>query len=72
MPESIACYFEVPMFSIRYDRSIQNSMSGYFKQWAPDLTHSSEVAKVILQAVTSDDPDFRYTVGKDAAMTLET
>ena len=33
--------------------------------------HPSEVAKVILQAVTSDNPDFRYVVGKDAAMALE-
>ena len=33
--------------------------------------HLSEVAKVILQAVTSDNPDFRYVVGKDAAMSLE-
>ena len=34
--------------------------------------HPSEVAKVILQAVTSDNPDFRYVVGKDAATILET
>ena len=33
--------------------------------------HPSEVAKVILQAVTADNPDFRYVVGKDAAMALE-
>jgi hypothetical protein len=33
--------------------------------------HPSEVAKAILQAVTSDNPDFRYVVGKDAIMTLE-
>ena len=52
-------------------RSMQNSMSEYFKQWAQNLTHPSEVAKVVLQAVTSDNPDFRYTVGKDAAMALE-
>jgi NAD(P)-dependent dehydrogenase (short-subunit alcohol dehydrogenase family) len=52
-------------------RSIENRMSEYFKQWAENLTHPSEVAKVILQAVTSDNPDFRYIVGKDAAMTLE-
>jgi hypothetical protein len=26
---------------------------------------------VFLQAVTSDNPDFRYIVGNDAAMTLE-
>ena len=46
-------------------RSIGNSMSEYFKQWAQNLTHPSEIAKVILQAVTSDNPDFRYVVGKD-------
>jgi hypothetical protein len=34
--------------------------------------HPSEVAKVILQAVISDNPDFRYVVGKDAAAILET
>ena len=33
--------------------------------------HPSEVAKVILQAVMADNPDFRYVVGKDAAMMLE-
>jgi len=52
-------------------RSIQSSMSEYFKQWAQNLTHPSEVAKVILQAVTSDNPNFRYVVGKDATMALE-
>ena len=31
----------------------------------------AEDAKVILQAVTSDNPDFRYVVGKDAIMALE-
>ena len=33
--------------------------------------HPSEVAKVILQAVTADNPDFGYVVGKDATMALE-
>jgi hypothetical protein len=33
--------------------------------------HPSEVAKVILQAVLSDNRDFRYVVGKDATMILE-
>ena len=46
-------------------------MLEYFKQWAQNLMHPSEVAKVILQAVTSDNPDFRYVVGNDAAMALE-
>jgi hypothetical protein len=30
-----------------------------------------EVANLFLQAVTSDNPDFRYIVGKNAAMSLE-
>jgi DNA-binding MarR family transcriptional regulator len=47
-------------------------MSEYFKQWAQNTIRPSEVAKVILQAVTSDNPDFRYVLGKDAAMMLET
>ena len=51
--------------------SIQTSMSEYFKQWAHNLTHLSEVAKAILQAVTSDNPDLWYAVGKDAIATLE-
>lgn len=52
-------------------RSIQTSMLEFFKQWAQNLTHPSEVAKVILKAVTSDNPDFRYVVGNDAVTTLE-
>src|SRR5919197_1248482 len=53
-------------------RSIESSMSEYFKQWAQNTIHPSEVAKVVLQAITSDTPDFRYVVGKDAATFLET
>ena len=30
-----------------------------------------DVAKVIVNAVTSDNPDFRYILGQDAAQTLE-
>jgi NAD(P)-dependent dehydrogenase (short-subunit alcohol dehydrogenase family) len=51
--------------------SMRSNILEYFKQWAQNLAHPSEVAKVILQAVTSDKPEFRYTVGEDAAMTLE-
>ena len=48
-----------------------NNLSKAQKQMARNSMHPSKVAKVILQAVTSDNPDFRYVVGKDAAMTLE-
>ena len=51
--------------------SLQNSLSEYFKQWFQNAIHPSEVAKAILQAVTSENPEFRYVVEKDAMMTLE-
>ena len=53
-------------------RLIESSMSEYFKQWVQNTIHPSEVAKIILQAVIADNPDFSYIVGKDAAMMLET
>jgi NAD(P)-dependent dehydrogenase (short-subunit alcohol dehydrogenase family) len=43
-------------------RSMQSSISEYFKQWAQNTIHPSEIAKVILQDY---NPDFRYVVGKD-------
>ena len=51
--------------------SMRGSLSEYFNQWAQNLIHPSEVAKVILRAVTAENPDFRYVVGKDAEMALE-
>ena len=51
--------------------SLQNSLSEYFKQWFQNAIHPSEVAKAILNAVTTENPEFRYVVGKDAMMTLE-
>ena len=50
---------------------VANSISEAFKQMLQYTIPASEVAKVTLQAVTSDNPEFRYVVGKDAAMTLE-
>jgi len=52
-------------------RQLANSMSESFKQMQQNTLHPSEVAKVIVQAVMSDSPDFRYVVGKDAAMIIE-
>src|SRR5215467_6848112 len=52
-------------------RSIQNNILEFFKQWTQNLTHPSEVAKAILKAVESDNPDFRYVVGNDAVTILE-
>jgi NAD(P)-dependent dehydrogenase (short-subunit alcohol dehydrogenase family) len=52
-------------------RSIQNNILEFFKQWTQNLTNPSEVAKAILKAVESDNPDFRYVVGNDAVTILE-
>ena len=52
-------------------RQMANNMSNTQKQMAKNSMHPSEVANVILRAVTSDNADFRYTVGKDAATSLE-
>jgi hypothetical protein len=51
--------------------SIKSSVSEHVKQWAQNAMHPSEVAKVILQAITSDDPDFRFLVGNDTTMVIE-
>ncbi|MFL6380307.1 MAG: SDR family oxidoreductase [Nitrososphaeraceae archaeon] len=53
-------------------RQIENNMLESFKKMEQNAIHPSEVAKMILQAVTSDNPDFRYVIGKDAATILET
>jgi short-subunit dehydrogenase len=52
-------------------RRMANNMSDAQKQMAQNSMDPSEVANVILRAVTSDNADFRYTVGKDAATSLE-
>jgi NAD(P)-dependent dehydrogenase (short-subunit alcohol dehydrogenase family) len=52
-------------------RQLENNMSEALKQMVQNTIPSSEVAKVILQAVTSDNPAFRYIVGKDAASIIE-
>lgn len=48
-----------------------NNMTEAQKQMVKNSMHPSEVANVILEAVISDNPGFRYTVGKNAAMSLE-
>jgi len=52
-------------------RQMANNMSEAQKQMAQNSMHPSEVANMILRVVTSDNADFRYTVGKDAAMSME-
>jgi NAD(P)-dependent dehydrogenase (short-subunit alcohol dehydrogenase family) len=50
---------------------LANTMSEAFKKMVQNAIHPSEVAKVILDAVTSDNPQLRYVVGNDAAMVME-
>jgi hypothetical protein len=53
-----------PYFSLiqQLDRSFKSSMQNTSASSPPE-----EVAKVILQAVTSESPKLRYAVGNDAA-----
>ena len=50
---------------------IENKMSEAVEQVTQNTIHPSDVAKAILEAVTSDTPDFRYVVGKDGTMIIE-
>ena len=52
-------------------RKIEHSISEALKQMVHNTIHPSDVAKIILQAVTSENPELRYVVGKDAAMIIE-
>jgi hypothetical protein len=42
-----------------------------FKEMEQNAMNPSEIAKTILDAVTSDNPQLRYVVGEDAAKTIE-
>src|SRR5215212_2648743 len=52
-------------------RKLENNISEALKQMVQNTIPSSQVAKVILQAVISDNPEFRYVVGEDATMIIE-
>ena len=53
-----------------YTQMMQKLNAG-FSFMLENAPHPVEVAKVILAAVTSEDPQLRYTVGDDAAMMLQ-
>ena len=53
-----------------YTQMMQKLNAG-FSFILENAPHPVEVAKVILAAVTSEDPQLRYTVGDDAAMMLQ-
>jgi hypothetical protein len=44
-------------------KRLSNNMPEVLKQMVQNTIHPSEVAKMVLQAVTSDSPDFRYVIG---------
>ena len=52
-------------------RRIENRMLEAFKKIEQNGMRPSEVAKVILDVVTSEDPQLRYLVGNDAATIME-
>ncbi len=48
-----------------------NQIMKAFKEMEQNVMNPSEVAKTILDAVTSDNPQLRYVVGEDATKTIE-
>jgi NAD(P)-dependent dehydrogenase (short-subunit alcohol dehydrogenase family) len=53
---------------------LMQKVKNYFKSMMENASSSSppeEVAKVILQAITSENPQLRYTVGNDAATIIQ-
>jgi short-subunit dehydrogenase len=48
-----------------------NQIMKIYKEMEQHTMNPSEVAKTILYAVTSDNPQLRYIVGEDAAKTIE-
>jgi NAD(P)-dependent dehydrogenase (short-subunit alcohol dehydrogenase family) len=50
---------------------LADNMSKTFKKMEENAMHPSEVAKTILDVVTSDDPQLRYVVGNDATKIIE-
>jgi len=50
---------------------MMRKLNAGFSFMLENAPHPVEVAKVILAAVTSEDPQLRYTVGDDAAMILQ-
>jgi NAD(P)-dependent dehydrogenase (short-subunit alcohol dehydrogenase family) len=52
-------------------RQILDNVSKVFSKMTENVIHPSEVSKVVVNAVTSDNPEFRYVVGKDANMIID-
>ena len=52
-------------------RNVIDTVSETFSKMTANVISPSEVANVIVEAVTTDTPEFRYVVGEDAQMILE-
>jgi NAD(P)-dependent dehydrogenase (short-subunit alcohol dehydrogenase family) len=52
-------------------RKVENHFKSMTMDNAPSSSPPEEVAKTILQAVTSENPQLRYTVGNDAAAIMQ-
>ena len=52
-------------------RQIIDNVSEIFSKMTENVIHPSEVSKVVVEAVTADNPEFRYVVGKDAKMIMD-
>jgi len=53
-------------------RKIIDNVSEVFSKMTENVIHPSEVAKIIVNAVTIENPEFRYIVGNDAKVILDT
>jgi NAD(P)-dependent dehydrogenase (short-subunit alcohol dehydrogenase family) len=53
--------------------SLTQKLANYFKSMVnnPSSSQPEEVAKTILKAITSENPQLRYTVGNDAATIIQ-
>ena len=52
-------------------RQIIDNVSEIFSKMTENVIHPSEVSKVVVEAVTADNPEFRYIIGKDATMIID-
>ncbi len=52
-------------------RNVIDTVSETFSKMTANVISPLEVANVIVEAVTTDTPEFRYVIGKDAKMILE-
>ena len=52
-------------------RNVVDTVSETFSKMSENVISPSKVANVIVEAVTTDTPEFRYVVGEDAKMIME-